>query len=314
MAWSTAPMMDRAAWLMLICLSVLWGGTFFFTEVALIELPPFTIVCVRVAIAALVLNLLVLARGERLPLDLPRWRAFLVMGALNNFLPFSLIAWGQTEITGGLAAILIATTPLFGVLLAHFLTRDEPLSTARLGGVVIGFLGIAAMLGPTPLAGLGGAAWAEAAILGAALSYAVAGIFGRRFRGLPPMVIATGQVTCSTGLLLPVMLLVDQPWTLPLPGIATWLSLIAIGLFSTALAYILYFQILARAGATNLLLVTFLIPISAALLGVMVLDETLTVRQLLGMALIGLGLAAIDGRTLAWFRPRRRAAPAGRVR
>lgn len=299
---SGAPAMNVSVWLLLIVLSLLWGGSFFFAEIALIELPPFTVVLGRVGIAALVLNILVVATGHCMPTGLRLWGAFLVMGTLNNLIPFSLIIWGQTEITSGLASILNATTPLFAVIVAHVLTHDEKLTANRIGGIVSGFLGVILMIGPAALKGLGAEALAQLAVLTAALTYSFASIFGRRFKGLPPTVIASGQVTCSTVLMIPLVLIIDRPWTLPAPGLATWSALIGIAVFSTALAYILYFKILALAGATNLMLVTFLIPISALLLGFLFLGETVDAGQVIGMTLIGAGLALIDGRPIIWIR------------
>jgi drug/metabolite transporter (DMT)-like permease len=306
---TTRPVMGGGEWLLLITLSLLWGGSFFFTEVALAELPPFTVVLGRVGLAAGALLLLVALSGHRLPCAPGTWGAFLVMGALNNLLPFSLIVWGQTEIASGLAAILNATTPLFTVLLAHLLTRDERLTPGRLAGVLAGLAGVVLMIGPGALEGLEGPILAQLACLAAALSYAFAGIFGRRLRDHPPLVTAAGQVTMSTLLILPLALLVDRPWTLALPGPATWSALLGLALLSTALAYVIYFRILARAGATNLLLVTFLIPVSALALGIGLLGEQLAPGHLGGMALIALGLAAIDGRPLSWLARRPRGAP-----
>jgi drug/metabolite transporter (DMT)-like permease len=297
--------MGPAEWLLLVALSVLWGGSFFFAEVALAELPPFTVVLGRVSLAALALLLMVLASGQRLPRSPRLWGAFVVMGGLNNLIPFSLIVWGQTAIASGLAAILNATTPLFTVVLAHLLTRDERLTPGRLSGVVLGLVGVALMIGPAALEGLSVAVLAQLACLAAALSYALAGIYGRRFRGTPPLITAAGQISASTVLILPLALLADRPWTLAPPGPSTWGALIALALLSTALAYIIYFRILAAAGATNLLLVTFLIPVSALMLGIAILGERLAPGHLAGMALIALGLAAIDGRPLAWLLARR---------
>ena len=300
--------MAPVEWLLLLTLSVLWGGSFFFAKVALAELPPFTVVLARVALAALALLLIVLACGQRLPRSPRLWGAFLVMGALNNLIPFSLIVWGQTEIGSGLASILNATTPLFAVVLAHVLTRDEQLTPGRLAGVLAGLAGVAVMIGPGALARLDGQVLAELAILGAAFSYALAGIYGRRFQATPPLVTALGQVSASTLMMLPLALLIDRPWSLPAPGLATLGALAGSALLSTALAYVIYFRILATAGATNLMLVTFLIPVSALILGTTILGELLTSGQLAGMALIGLGLATIDGRLPArlagrWRRP-----------
>lgn len=298
--------MDPAAWAMLTTLSVLWGGSFFFAEVALRELAPLTVVLGRVALAAVALNLLVVATGSRMPSSPRLWAAFFGMGLLNNLIPFGLIVWGQTRIGAGLASILNATTPLFAVLVAHWLTRDEKLSANRLAGVAAGIAGVATIVGPTALAGVGSHLLAELAVLAAACSYAFAGVFGRRFRALPPLVTATGQVTGTTAMLAPLALAVDRPWRLPPPGVATWGAVVGLALLSTAVAYLIYFRLLAAAGATNLLLVTFLIPVSALLLAALVLAEPVEPRQLAGMALIGLGLAAIDGRPLAALRRRLR--------
>lgn len=292
--------MGSLEWALLVALSLLWGGSFLFVGIAVAEVPPFTIVLVRVALAAAALWVFLAVTGRAGPKGRAQWSACLVMGVLNNAIPFSLIVWGQTAIASGLASILNATTPIFTVLVAHWLTADERLTPARGMGVALGFAGVAVMIGGAALGGLGQAVAAQVAILGAALAYAFAGVWGRRFRrlGLEPSATAAGQVTCSALLLLPIALVVDRPWSLPLPGVETLAALAALALLSTALAYILYFRILAVAGATNLLLVTFLIPPSAILLGWLVLGERLEPRHAAGLLLILAGLAAIDGRLL----------------
>ncbi len=297
-------------WGLLLALSILWGGSFFFTAVVVDALPPFTIVILRVGLAALALNVVVVAMGLRMPTAVGVWGAFFGMGLLNNAIPFSLIVWGQTQIASGLASILNATTPLFTVVVAHYLTADEKMTGGRLAGLVIGFAGVVVMIGPEALAGLSVYVFAQLAVLAACLSYAFAGVFGRRFRsmGVAPVATATGQVTASTLLLLPLVLWIDRPWTLPMPGVEIWAAVAGLALLSTALAYILYFRILASAGATNLLLVTFLVPVSAILLGVTLLGERLEPAHVAGMALIGLGLAAIDSRP---FKALRRIRPSG---
>ena len=309
--------MDLTDWSLLVALSILWGGSFFFVGIAVRELPPFTIVAMRVALAALALGGLLWILGLPMPRDRRTWIAFFGMGALNNLVPFCLIVWGQTQIASGVASVLNATTPLFGVMVAHVLTRDEKMTGNRLAGVLVGFAGVAVMIGPSALEGLVGAGpgsglLAQLAVLGAALSYSFAGIFGRRFKsmGVSPLVTATGQVTASTLMLVPVALLADRPWTLPMPSVAAWGAVIGIALLSTALAYVIFFRILASAGATNLMLVTFLIPVSAILLGGLFLGERLAVRHGVGMALIAGGLAAIDGRLSAWLGQRRSASAA----
>jgi drug/metabolite transporter (DMT)-like permease len=293
---TTPTRMGALEWGLLLTLSFLWGGSFFFSKVALAELPPLTVVLARVGIAALALNLAVIVGGQRMPLDTGAWARFFAMGLLNNLIPFSLIFWGQTQITSGLASILNATTPLWTVVLAHLLTRDERLTPGRLLGVLLGLAGVVVVIGPDMLGGLGLDMLAQLAVLGAACSYACAGIYGKRFQGTPPIVTATGQVTATAIMMLPVVALVDRPWALPMPHLATWGALAGLALLSTAVAYRIYFRLLATAGATNLLLVTFLIPVSALLLGGLILGERLDLRHLLGMALIGVGLAAIDGR------------------
>ena len=293
--------MRAREWSLLVLLSILWGGSFFFAKVALAELGPFTVVFFRVSLAALALNVVASAVGQSLWRAGTPWRQLVVMGALNNALPFSLIFWGQTTITSGLASILNATTPLFTVLVAHALTRDERMTVRKLFGVLAGLAGVAILIGPD----LGGSIWGQIACLAAALSYAFAGVYGRRFQamGVAPMQAAAGQVTASAMLILPIMLIVDRPWELAAPPSAVvWTALAGLALLSTALAYVLYFRILAAAGATNLLLVTFLIPVTAILLGAAFLGERLELRQFAGMALIGLGLAAIDGRILVRLR------------
>ncbi|MCO5121535.1 MAG: DMT family transporter [Burkholderiaceae bacterium] len=293
-----ARSMTPTQWAMLLALSVLWGGAFLFNAVAVAEIPVFTVVVARVAIAAMVLFMILRLTGRTLPTGRRAWTAFFGMGLLNNAIPFSLIVWGQQHIASGVASILNASAPLFTVILAHLLTRDEKMTGARLAGVLVGFAGVAIMIGLDSLQALGTHVAAQLACLGGAFAYALGGIYGRRFHamGIAPMATATGQVIASSILLLPVALLVDRPWTLAAPGTAALGSVIGLAVLSTALAYILYFRMLATAGATNAMLVTFLIPVSAILLGIAVLGETLQYRHIAGMALIALGLAAIDGR------------------
>lgn len=291
--------MSLRVWFWLLSLSVLWGGSFFFAKVAVAELPPLAVVFARVGLAAVALDLLLALRGQNLFRRSTPWGAFFAMGVLNNLLPFSLIFWGQTQIASGLAAILNATTPLFTVVVAHYLTDDERMTAAKAVAVLVGIAGVALLIGPGVLTQAGSGLWGEIACLGAALSYAFASLYGRRFKvmGVAPLTAAAGQVTASALLILPIMLIVDRPWTLPAaPSLAVWASLIGIALLSTALAYVLFFRILAAAGATNLALVTFLIPLTAILLGAAFLGERLGVRHFAGMALIGFGLALIDGR------------------
>jgi drug/metabolite transporter (DMT)-like permease len=290
--------MSSKVWGMLLALSVLWGGSFFFVGIAVSALPPLTIVLARVGFAAVTLWIIITVLGVPRPRSGKEWLALFVMGMLNNVIPFSLIVWGQTQIPSGLASILNATTPLFTVVIAGFILPDERLTPAKLIGVLVGLIGTIYMIGPSMLSGLGGDLLAQLAVIGATISYGFGSVFGRRFKsmGLHPITTAAGQVTAATVILAPLALWIDHPFQLPMPSIEVWASLFALALFSTALAFILYFKILSSAGATNLTLVTFLIPISAILLGYFVLGERLETSHYIGMLIIGLGLSIIDGR------------------
>jgi drug/metabolite transporter (DMT)-like permease len=299
--------MNATEWALLLLLALLWGGSFFFGKVALAAVPPLTLVVLRTGLAALALLIYLAVSGQRLPTSLTVWRGFLIMGLLNNAIPFALINWGQTRIDSGLSAILNATTPLFTVLLAHLVTADEKLTRHRVAGVLLGLAGVVVMIGPSALRGLGLAGLGRLSVVCAALSYACAGLYGRRLTALSPVAAACGMLVAATLVMLPVALAVDTPTGFAAArnaGPLIWGALAGLALLSTALAYIVYFRILATAGATNLLLVTFLIPVSALLLGGLVLGERPGWSEFAGMALIFLGLVAVDGRLLAPLRRR----------
>ncbi len=289
--------MGAREWIMLIVLSILWGGSFFFVGVAVTELPPLTIVTLRVGLAAIALWSIALVMGLRPPKSVKIWIAFLGMGLLNNVMPFVLIVWGQTQIASGLASILNAATPIFTVVVAGILLPDERMSPLKLAGVAVGFIGVVVMIG-LPAIGGGGSLLAQVAIIAATLSYAFAGVFGRRFKtmAINPIITAAGQVTASALVLTPITLMVDGPLDIAESSPETWTAIVGLAVLSTAIAYVLYFKILASAGATNLMLVTLLVPVSAILFGSLFLNESLEVIHLVGMALIALGLSAIDGR------------------
>lgn len=289
--------MAPADWAQLLLLSLIWGGSFFLIAVMVGHLPVLSIVAIRVAIAALVLWTIVLVTGRRIPRGAGLWAAFLVMGILNNAIPFGLIVWAQNSIPAGLASILNATTPLFTVLVSTLVLSDERANLSRLAGVALGLSGVAVMIGLDRVSGFDHGILPQVAMLGAAVSYACAAAFGRQFRarGIDPVVTAGGMVTGSSVTLLPLALIVDGLPPADVPG-RVWLSVFVLGALCTGFAYVLFFRILARAGATNISLVTFLVPVSAILLGWLFLDESLGAVQLLGMAVIGLGLAMIDGR------------------
>ena len=290
--------MDAFDWVMLITLATVWGGSFLFNAILVAELPVITIVAIRVTAAALALWGFVRVTGRAIPTAPEVWGALLILGVLNNAIPFSLIVQGQTQITSGLASILNATTPLFTILVAGVFLTDERLSVLRVLGVIVGFSGVILMVGPEALGGLGADFWAQLCALGAALSYGFASVFGRRFRELSvdPVMVATGQVTMSSLVLWPIALWIDGPQDILGLSFNAAASMFGLAVLCTSFAYILYFRILERAGATNISLVTFLVPISAIILGVLVLGETIFIKEIIGMSLIGLGLAIIDGR------------------
>ncbi len=296
--------MGAADWGQLLLLSLIWGGSFFLIGVIVGHLPVLSIVAIRVAVAALVLWAIVLATGRHVPRDAGLWGAFLVMGVLNNAIPFGLIVWAQTSIPAGLASILNATTPLFTVLVSTLVLSDERASLMRLAGVATGLGGVAMMIGLDRVSGMDHGILPQVAMLGAAISYACAAAFGRQFRrrGIDPVVTAAGMVTGSSVVLLPLALVVDGMPPADVPG-RVWLSVLILGALCTGLAYVLFFRILGRAGATNISLVTFLVPVSAILLAWLFLGESLGAVQVLGMAVIGLGLAMIDGRLIARAAP-----------
>ncbi len=282
-------------WLLLIVLSILWGGSFFFNKLTVAEWPPFAVVQVRVGLAALALLLVVRIAGQSMAVGRELWLAFFGMGILNNLIPFSLFLWGQQQIASGLASILNATTPIFAVLVMHCF-GNEKATGLKLGGVLAGLVGVAILMGPDALSGLGSNLAAQLACILAAVSYAFSGLLGRRFRGVSPLVAATGQLSASTLMMIPIVFVMHPPWTLPMPSQQALLALVGLALISTALAYLLFFRIMRTAGPSNVMLVTFLIPVSAILLGSGLLGEELLPRHFAGMAAIFVGLALIDGR------------------
>jgi drug/metabolite transporter (DMT)-like permease len=287
--------MNAKGWGLLLLLALLWGNSFFFYKILVEELPPVTVVLGRVGIAAIAMNLWLLATRQSVPLSHGLWLRFLLLGFLNNVLSFILIAWGETRITSGMASILNATTPFFMVAVAHWRTDDEKLSWNKSAGIVLGIAGVAVLVGPDAFGG-GSYIWGVLAVVGASCVYAFGGVYSRHFKDLPPLVAATGQVTGGAVILVPMSLLLDHPWRLPMPEAGAWASLLAIALVNTALAYFVYYRMLANAGVTYISLVTFLIPVIALLLGMIFLGESMTAQAFAGMAVIALGLAAIEGR------------------
>ncbi len=299
---STLRPMKLQDWGLIVILATIWGAAYPFIEVAVAELPPFTIALVRVFLASVMLSTWAALSGQGLWKHRQYWLTFLMLGTLNNAVPFTLIVWVQSHITGGLASILNATTPLFALMIAHVFTRDERLNARKLGGVAIGMSGVAVLIGVDALSDVGSYIPAELAALAASLCYATGGIVTRRRLGVfPPLVTAQGQLWSATFLLLPLTCFIDRPWAGPVPSVPVIASLVGLAALSTALAYVIYFRLVNNVGATSALLVTLLIPIAALTLGTVLLGETLTLNQAAGMLLIFSGLAVIDGRVGAWL-------------
>jgi drug/metabolite transporter (DMT)-like permease len=306
-----APMirsqMNRSDWLIMAALALIWGSAFFFISVAVHAVQPLTYVWLRLTIAASGLWLFLWWKGESIALPRSVWGSILLLAILNNALPFALFGWGQTHIASGLASILNATTPIWGVVVAHLFTHDERMTPRKIAGVMLGFGGVATMIGPALLSDIGTNGLAQLACVAASLSYAFAAVWARRFKrmGLPPMTVTTGQLTAGALVMLPIAFTLDRPWNAAFPGIGPLAAISALALVCTAFAYVLYFKLIDRAGATNALLVTLLVPPTAILLGALFLGEHLALQDILGLALIALGLAAIDGRLLSLLRPSR---------
>jgi drug/metabolite transporter (DMT)-like permease len=291
--------MALSQWLLLIVLSVLWGGTFLFIGIAQKELPTFTLVLGRVAAAACLLVPVVYLTGNRLPATWRGWQPFFVMSVLNNVIPFSLMVTGQQTVASGLVAVLNATTPMFTLLVAYGLA-GEPLKANKLAGVFFGIAGVAILVGPEAMFGRASQAWGMLLVVGGSLSYGFSGLWGRRLKAVPPLVTAASQLCCSTLMLIPIACVVDKPWLMPWPSRDVLVAVGALASFSTALAYIIFFRIMSVSGPGNAMLVTLLIPLTAIPLGAWWLGEQLLMRHFAGAAVIGLSLLVIDGRAYRW--------------
>ena len=300
----TSPKIETAmgprTWAMLFGLSLLWGCSFPFVKVAVGGIPPMTLVLVRVTIAALVLAPVLLIARDAFPRDRKLWRVFFAMALLNNAIPWTLSFWAQQYIPSALAAILNAATPLFSVVVGHFMLADEKLRASRLAGVIVGLVGVAVLIGPGALLDRD-KFLAELALLGAAVSYAFSGVIGRKFAtlGVSAVQSAFGQMYAGAVLMALLALAVEQPWTGAMPSLTQIEAAIGLSVLSTAAAYLLFFRIMARAGATNVMLVTLLVPPTAIMVGWAFLGEQLEARAFYGLAFIAVGLALIDGRLVA---------------
>jgi drug/metabolite transporter (DMT)-like permease len=294
----SAPRMTAREWGLLVLLSILWGSAFFFAGWSLKEITPHGLAFFRVAIAALALGLTAVVLRLPFPRGIEIWSRLALLSLISTAIPFTLLYWAQTQIASGLAAILNAMTPIFTILVAHVATRDERIDARRFIGVLAGVVGVAVIVGPSAIGHMDGSLWAEAAVLGAGICYALASVWGRRFTGQSPVVVSFAQMVFASAILLPVMLISGAPFRVPVPSPSVIAAVLALGIFSTGLAFVMFFNILKSAGATNAVLVTLLVPVSAIMLGVVILGEIIAPRQFAGLSMIALGLLINDGRPL----------------
>lgn len=286
---------SRRAWSELALIGLIWGASFLSIRIALDEVPVITSVFHRVFWASLVLWSVIFALRFPIPRDPRVWFGFLVMGLLNNVIPFGLMAWGQLYIESGLTSILNATTAIFGVIVAALIFPDERLTPRKIIGVALGFTGVAMAIGLNQLLSFDLRSTAQIAVLAGTVSYALASAWARlRLTDLPPQIAAAGMLTASTVIMFPAALIFDGPIRFDLQPI-TWLAIGYYSITATACAYLLYYRVLAMAGAGNLMLVTLLIPPVAIVLGAVILDEALPPRAFAGFALLGLGLLVLNG-------------------
>jgi len=288
--------MSPRTWLLMMLLGLIWGGTFFLSEILLLEMTPFQIVFHRVSIAAIIMVIYITWRGKRLPRDKRSWFALAIMGLLNNAIPFSAIVFGQQYITGGLAAIFNSTTAFFGVMLAGLFFKDERLTFRRLIGVIMGIIGVAIIIGMDVLSHLSLTSIGQLLIIVSAISYAFAGIWGRlQVKNLGVEVTATGMLISSSVWMLILATMVEG-FPLEALSLRSTAAILTFSVVCTAIAYLLYFAILSAAGAANLTLVTIIIPPFALMLDAFALGEWVTGQQLLGFAIIASGLLVISGK------------------
>lgn len=285
------------AWAELLLLGLIWGGSFLSIRIALNEVPVVTSVLHRTGWATLVLWVVVIAQRQTIPRDPKIWGAFLVMGLLNNVIPFGLMSWGQLYIESGLTSILNAATAIFGVIVAAMIFADERLTPRKLIGVSLGFLGVATAIGLEGFSNFDLRSTAQIAVIVGTVSYALASSWARlNLTHLPPTIAAAGMLTTSTLVLFPAAICIDGPIALNLLP-QTWGAIIYYSLIATAGAYLLYYRVLAMAGSGNLMLVTLLIPPVAIVLGAIVLGEELRAQAYVGFVLLAIGLLILNKRS-----------------
>lgn len=282
--------------LLLILLAALWGPSFLFIKIAVAEIPPLTLVLGRVGIAAVLLTLFLWAQGKTLPRSRTVWRHLAVMGFIHNTIPFVLFGWGEQYIDSAMASILNGTTPLFTIILAHYFVGDDRLTPAKLVGALIGFAGLLLLITPSLTDGVQVTTWGLLAVSLAAAMYGVAIVYSRNhLRGLPPLVAPAGQMIMATIYLLPLSLLVDRPFSLPPLSLPVVGAMAALGVFGTAVAFVVYYRLIETAPASYVSMTTYIIPVFGVVLGVLVLSEKLTWHAYAGFALILLGVMIVNG-------------------
>jgi len=277
---------------LLLSLATLWGASYTLIKIGVATIPPITFIATRTLIAGGILFAVLHLRGLKLPGDRATWKKFMFQACLNSVIPFTMIAWAEQSVDAGLATILNSTSPIFTFLLTVFLTQHEPATARKLFGVVAGIIGICLVVGVEALNGLGRDLWAQLAIVAATICYAGASIFGRGFKGLDPMIPAAGSLICGAAILLPLSLAVDQPWTLA-PSMESVWALMGLSVFSTALAFVIYFRLLATLGSVGTTAQAYLrVPIGVGI-AILFLGETLTSTMLAGLLCVIVGVAAM---------------------
>lgn len=278
--------------ILLLTLSTLWGASYTFIKIGVETIPPVTFIAARTLIAGSILIAILRLRGLSLPSDPAIWRRFMLQACLNSVIPFTLIAWAEQTVDAGLATILNSTTPIFAFLLTVSITRHEPVSGRKLFGVAAGLAGICLIIGVEALEGVGRDLWSQLAILLASVAYGGAAIFGKNFRGLDPMMPAAGSMISGAVLLVPVSLVADRPWTLS-PSADSVLALLGLSIFSTALAFAIFFRLVQTLGSVGTTSQAYLrVPIGVGI-GVIFLGETVSQTLWIGLACVIAGVAAM---------------------
>ncbi len=282
--------------LWLLLLAAMWGPSFLFIKVAVRDVPPFTLACTRVGVAAIILYIILRLSKRRMPAFGPIWKHFAFIGLVSSAVPFTLFSWGEIYIDSALASILNGTTPLFTIVIAHMFTKDDRLSSAKIIGSIIGFGGLVLLVAPSFWGGVKATTWGLLAVTGAAFCYGISVVYTRLYLlGLPKLVAPTAQLGVAAVYLLPLSLIFEQPFSLPMPSPESLGSMLALAILGSVLAYIVYYDLIERVSASYISMVTYLVPIFGVILGIVVLDERLTWNAYIGCAFILLGVMVVNG-------------------